>query len=237
MKQFLLDLFFPKRCVGCKKFGDYICADCFSKIEFFSSPACPNCLKFSIDGGAHPKCKTLYSLDGSTASVVYKGIIKRLVYQFKYNPYLSDLKSIIGELCYEGLIQNEAFFSILSEKPLLTCVPLSSKKLRQRGYNHAQLLMKLVASKLGLLYDDTIIYRVRQTKPQFGLKKEDRALNVKNAFAINKDSIERIKGETIFLVDDVATTYATMRECAKVLKRNGAKKVWGVIFAREQSSF
>lgn len=237
MKRFLLDLLFPKRCVGCKKFGDYICADCFSKIEFFSAPVCPICLRGSIDGGAHPKCKTSNCLDGSTASVVYKGIVKRLVYQFKYNPYLSDLKGVIGELFYEGLIQNEAFFSILSEKPLLTCVPLNSSKLRQRGYNHAQLLMELLALRFGLESYDTIIYRVRQTKPQFGLKKEDRSLNVKNAFAINKDSIERIKGETIFLVDDVATTYSTLRECAKVLKRNGVRKVWGVVFAREQSSF
>src|SRR5579859_6509560 len=87
-----LDLLFPKRCVACKKRGEYVCANCFSRISFAVSPRCLMCEKPSIDGLTHPVCKTSYSIDGCFSAVTYNGIIKKILYTFKYSPYLSDLK-------------------------------------------------------------------------------------------------------------------------------------------------
>lgn len=232
MKEFLLDLFFPKYCVRCKKIGDFICPNCFSYIEFSQFFLCPNCNKGSIDGATHPKCVTRYSLDGALSAVVYKGIIKKLLYQFKYQPYLTGLQNILGELLYEGLIQNEVFYSLLQKNPIVISVPQSQKKQKSRGYDHAGLLAENFAKKLGLLYRKDVLIRVKETKPQYQLKREERLLNLKGAFDINK-KVKEIEGKTILVIDDIATTFATLSECAKVLKKNGAKAVHGITLARE----
>lgn len=231
--QFLLDFLFPKRCVGCKNFGSYLCPDCFSKIEYLSQFVCPSCNKPSISGATHPTCKRKYDLDGASCGVVYRGIVKRLLYQFKYKPYVSDLKTIMGELLYEGLIQNETFFHVVQYQPVVISVPLHSNKLRIRGYNHAKLLAQVIARKLNLPFIDDILIRRRETKPQYNLDKKERVKNIKNAFDVNNKIKDRIINQRIVLVDDLATSFTTLSECAKTLKKNGAQNVWGVTFARE----
>lgn len=189
------------------------------------------CLRSSIDGGTHPICQKAFALDGASSAVVYRGIIKKLVHQYKYDPFVYDLKSIMTDLMYEGLIQHEAFVKCLTESPIVTAVPLSFKKYKKRGYNHAELLAKDFAIKFELTYIRCLT-RVKDTKPQYTLKKEERLKNIQGAFDLLANA--QIKGKSIFLIDDLATTYSTLRECAKVLKRNGASHVWGVTFAREE---
>lgn len=234
MKDFLLNLFFPKRCVGCKKFGSYICPSCFASIQFVTNFTCASCHKGSIDGAVHPVCRTKYGIDGVSSGVIYKGVVKRLLYQFKYKPYLSDLKNVMSELLYEGLIQNEAFYNLLNLKPVIFCVPLHAKKFRQRGYNHAALLAKIIAFKFNIQFIDNVLIRTKITKPQFDLNKEERIKNIKGAFLLNEKYKEVVKNQNVFLIDDLATSFTTLSECAKVLKHSGAKLVWGVTFAREE---
>ena len=229
----LLNIIFPKRCIGCKKFGDLLCPVCFAKIEFSTLHLCPLCNKRSIDGATHPGCRTRYTLDGLSSGVVYRGIVKRLVYQFKYQPYLSSLSEVIGKLLYEAIIQDEVAYNKLLATPLLVPVPLHSRRFKKRGYNHAELLARSLSLELDLpIYKDMLI-RVKETKPQFSLNREERYKNIKGAFVINKKYGEKIKGKNIVLVDDVATSCATLNECANVLKRNGAQSVWAITFARE----
>ncbi len=227
-----LDFLFPKRCIGCRKIGSFICSDCFSRIEYSSVYSCPECLRPSFNGLTHPKCIKRYSLDGVFPAVTYKGIVKKLLYQFKYSPYLSSLSGLLGEIMYEGLIQNESFNKVLASEPVIVAVPLSAKRQRQRGYNHAQLLAQDLGLKLGLKVEN-ILTRKIDTKPQYKLKKEQRQENIKGAFSMSHNIKLNLKNKTIILVDDIATTYATLKECAKVLKQNGAGKVYGVVFAKE----
>lgn len=229
---FLLDFLFPKRCVGCKKIGNFLCSDCFSRIEYTGSFSCPECLRPSFNGLTHPKCIKRYCLEGVFPVVAYKGIVKKLLYQFKYRPYLSSLSGLLSEIIYEGLIQNESFNDILASKPIIIAVPLSAKRQRQRGYNHAELLGKDLGIKLGLKVKNILIRKI-DTKPQYKLKKEERTQNIKGAFSMSHNIKSDFKNKTVILVDDIATTYATLKECAKVLKQNGARKVYGVVFAKE----
>src|SRR5690348_9191136 len=125
----VLDLFFPKRCVACRKRGEYLCTNCFAKVSYDISPRCLLCQRPCIDGLTHPVCKTLYSIDGCFSGVLYKGVIKKLLYQFKYQPNLSDLKIFLTELLYESLIQDETFVSCSSASShLYVPIPLSAKK-------------------------------------------------------------------------------------------------------------
>ena len=225
-----LDIFFPKRCVRCKKVGDYICSDCFARVSFDVRLICLVCGKNSIEGLTHPKCQGTYTIDGAFCGVVYKDIIRKLLYQLKYQPYLTDLKGVLTDLLYESLIQQQAFMSALFTNPILIPIPLSKKRLRERGYNQAAILAEGLATKFELPMQEILI-REKETKPQYGLSKEDRGENIKGAFGIKTKVLD---WKSAFLVDDILTTGSTLYEAAKVLKKNGFTKVWGITFAREQ---
>lgn len=233
MLEFVLDLIFPKRCVGCKKMGSYLCDVCLSRIELFTEFLCPMCLKHSITGETHPGCKTPLGLDGLSAGVVYKGVVKRLIFSLKFKPYVSDLKLTCGRLFSETISQNELFSRVLLQQPIVIPIPLSLEKLKKRGYNQAEFLGEYISDKFKLGIRTKILKRNKATIPQFKLNKLQRFRNVENAFSLDFRKKEIIKGSLILLIDDLSTSCATLRECAKVLKRNGAKKVYGVTFARE----
>lgn len=227
----LLDILFPKRCVGCRKSGEYVCSDCFANISFDVESICTVCNKASIDGKTHPVCMGRYTLDGAFAAVAYKGIVRKFIYQLKYRPFLTDLIPELTDLCFESLIQNENFANVLSQKSVFVPIPLSSKRLKKRGYNQAELLAKALGKKFGLEVF-SFLKRVKETKPQYGLKREERIENIKGAFEINaKFKIQNAK--VAILVDDVLTTGSTMNEAAKVLKKNGFDKVWGMALAKD----
>lgn len=225
-----LDFVFPKYCVNCRKIGDYICANCFSFISFDVVMICLVCNRQSIDGLTHPGCKTKYAIDGAFCAVAYKGIVKKLIYNFKYKPYLSDLKNCLVELFYESIIQQEIFQKAYESLPIFVAIPLHASRLRKRGYNHAKLLAEGLSKMLNLKLID-ILQRKKNTKSQFGLKLKDRKKNLKDAFILNTKYL--ILNTNIFLVDDILTTGSTLFEAAKILKRNGAKKVWGLTLARD----
>lgn len=239
-----LDFLFPKYCVNCRKIGDYICANCFSFLSFDVQMICLVCNKGSIDGLTHPGCKTKYAIDGAFCAVSYKGIVKKLIYNFKYKPYLADLKKSLVELFYESIIQQELFQNILGFSPILVPIPLSKKRLRTRGYNHAKLLAEGLSKSLNLNLLEAL-QRARETKSQFGLNLKDRKANLKDAFILNtsafpkastfdKSSADKsVDKANILLVDDILTTGSTLLEAAKVLKKNGARKVWGLTLARD----
>lgn len=227
----LLDLLFPKRCVGCKKSGAYICPNCFASISFDVESICTVCNKPSIDSKTHPVCRKTYTLDGAFAAVAYKGVIRKLLYQLKYQPYLTDLIPDLADLCYEALIQNELFVRLLKEKPIFVPIPLSSKRLKKRGYNQAEILAKELGIRFGVKVQ-SVLNRVKQTKPQYGLKREERQENMKDAFAIDtKIAVQNSK--VAILIDDVLTTGSTMQEAAKILKKQGFEKVWGIALAKD----
>ena len=108
------------------------------------------------------------------------------------------------------------------------------QKERERGFNQAEMIGKLVAREWGLKYIP-MLSRVRATPPMYGLNRRQRKENVEGAFKINSpitNSQMCTNWGTVILVDDVWTTGATMRECARVLKRVGVKEVWGLTLAR-----
>ena len=198
------------------------------------------CNRGSIDGLTHPICKTRYSIDGAFTSISYKGIVKKLVYQFKYKPFVSNLCNILVDLMYEGLIQKEQFIKIIEqlsiEAIVFVPIPLYKSRLKRRGYNQAQLLAEGLSKKLNIPTVDMLL-RVKNTRSQVGLERKKRIENISGAFSVNFNIPAFAKasaGEAnIFLVDDVLTTGSTLLEAARVLKRNGIKKVWGIALARD----
>lgn len=230
----LLDFLFPKYCVQCRKFGSYLCPTCFSYVAFAETGFCTVCQRAAIGGLTHPICKKSLTIDGVFSSLVYTGVVKKLVYQFKYKPYLVGLKPLLTDFFYEGLIQKETFYRLITQEGVLVPVPLHASKLRKRGYNQAKLLAEGLAQKLDMSVRD-ILERTRNTKTQVGFSQKERAENIKEAFRLKKGYEEKMKGvKSVFLVDDVVTSGATLKEVAKVLKKAGVVTVWGITLAHGQ---
>jgi competence protein ComFC len=213
--------------------GSYICPNCFTYIKFHEAGICIVCQRQAIGGLTHPVCQNKYTPDGVFSSLVYTGVVKKLVYKFKYNPNLTDLKTTLTDLFYEGLIQKEAFYKVNTQYSVLVPIPLFKGKLRKRGYNQSEILAKSLIGKLGLKVLNCL-ERVRDTKTQVGLKKEERETNIKGAFRIHNSKFKVQDFSQVFLVDDVMTSGATLKEAAKVLKKAGVGKVYCITLAHGQ---
>lgn len=235
-----LDLLYPPRCVICRSFlrtdessepdSLSLCSSCLSGFSRLVSPACPICSRPFLSGIKEDHvCEECLRkrpfFDKTVSPYLYDGRIMDAIHQFKYKgkPHiartLGPLLASFGEQWLAG------------EKDLVIMpVPLHRKRLRQRGFNQSLLLARYVARRLKGSIDFMSLHRIKDTAVQTGLKRDQRIRNVRKAFKV----LERnaVRGKKILLVDDVATTGSTLNECAKVLKKAGCDKVYGLVLAR-----
>lgn len=218
----ILNLLFPRRCVSCNKIGRYICRNCREKISFLKFQICPICRCPSLNGLTHPRCRTGFSLDGIYVPAHYSGPVKKALHLVKYR-FVSDL---IEELM-DILLNNLPVFLIQFD--YLVPVPLHPKREKDRGFNQSFLIASFLSKSLKVPVLSHLLLRKKYTAPQFGLKVKERNLNVKDVFQIHDP--QKMRNKKIILIDDVATTFSTLKECTKVLKRNGASSVFAVVLA------
>jgi ComF family protein len=164
-----------------------------------------------------------------------------------YGSYDGGLRDLIHMLKYEGVrpaanvlgrMLSEVFAALdpgIGETSLLLIpVPLHGSKMHQRGFNQAESIaraaLKLVDSKDRYRMHPGVLERVRATQSQIGLTRHQRRENLRGAFRVT--SSEEVSGCDILLVDDVFTTGTTVSECARVLRRAGARRVWVATVAR-----
>ena len=225
----VINFIFPLECLGCRAPGDFICDYCIKTCVGKPDLVCPGCALLSPVGGTHPGCLTAHVIDGifSAASFhtpfIHEGI-KYLKYK-NVRGLAATLVRIINEKLeaeFGSLLKNQEF--------VITYVPLYPSKQRRRGYNQSELLANALASMRSSMVQASLI-KTAETRDQVLLKKEERLENVRGVFRIAQDA--EIKNKNFLIVDDVCTTGATLKECAKVLKRNGAGIVWGVTVAKD----
>ncbi len=229
----ILDLLFPKRCVGCKKLDTYFCKNCISNI-LQTDLVCPKCEKLAIGGQTHPVCRRKYGLDGLWSLGIYQGYLREAIKQLKYGK-VKELAEILVNITVEYWVKYQPFVLDQIKKDrgvgwAVIPVPLHWWRGNDRGFNQSSLIGQTLSKKLGLAYCDAL-KRVRYTKPQVKLKGYGRHQNIRNAFAISPNC-QLQTTNSVLLIDDVWTTGSTLRECGYVLKRNGAKKVWALTLAR-----
>jgi len=215
----------------------YLCPACINDFIAIESPMCPRCgIMFASRTGGDHLCGEC--LGGGSAFLrvrsagVYTGTLLALIHQMKYHGR-SELSRPLGKLLFCTYTSHWESGEIDWIMP----VPLHPRKLRRRGFNQSQLLMaewpKYLSGKnreyrVAIGYDT--LRRVRWTAPQTGLGRRERKENIKDAFSLDDKS--RIRGCSILLIDDVFTTGATARECTRVLKRGGVKRVDILTLAR-----
>jgi ComF family protein len=220
----ILDIVFPKFCVGCGKEGVWICPKCQDKIILIKKPTCPKCMRLTKNGQFCDRCRSKSSLTGVVVAAYYgDGPLKELIHGFKYDG-LFDIKEVLGK--YLTLTLTEKF----KKQAVLIPVPLHKKRLAERGYNQSHLLATEVAKSINYQVLDKKLIRKKYTNPQVTFSGANRKKNIRDAFYwIGEDEID---SKTIILVDDVYTTGATLEECAKVLRNAGAREIWGLVLAK-----
>jgi ComF family protein len=234
-----INIVYPPRCHICGDFlGNddsenqpiFFCRACFSDFSQISSPLCPICgTPFIADSQEDHTCESCLRkrpfYEATYAGYLYRGAIMEAIHQFKYGEktFLSNSLGPLLSQFAKGLCEK-------SDNLLTMPVPLHPKRLRERGFNQSLLLARHVAEDLDTELDFLSLRRVRYTSPQTGLGKEERRKNVRAAFHV--ENPDAVKGMSILLVDDVATTGNTLNECARVLRKSGCKSVLCLVLAR-----
>lgn len=226
-KNYLLDLILPKECLGCGLEGAWLCPDCRRQTISLKSFFCPKCQKLNQNGEFCHACRKDSNLAGIIIAAHYqKGALKEAIHVYKYEGIWGELENYLAKLLIKRLTNH-----LPSGKKVIIPIPLHYKKQMERGFNQAERLARIISRKFNLPLETKAIKRIKETDSQANLKKKDRLKNIKGAFKIK--SAKNIKGRTILLLDDVATTGTTLNEAARVLKKNGARRVWGVVIAHD----
>lgn len=211
LASFLLDLFFPNFCLGCNRFDTLLCCNCYQKIQFLSLP-----VQLEIE-----PCY----LDQVITMARYEKIVKKLIIKLKYQS-LKKVGQLLGKMVVET--------TIFPQAELITAIPLSRKRLWQRGFNQAEVIARQISQQTGIKYLPLLI-RTKHTSPQAKIKNKNKRLNhLRDCFKLNPQlnlNINKIKSQSILLVDDVITTGSTLNTAAKTLKSVGFKKVHALTIA------
>jgi ComF family protein len=155
--------------------------------------------------------------------------LRELIHLLKYDGVLPTAKPL-GRLLAHSIA--ELRLSTTDSRPVLIPVPLHSSKRRERRFNQSELIARAALKYLpsDFKLDSHILVRERETRSQVGLDREARIQNMQGAFRVIAP--QRIAGRTVIVVDDVMTTGTTVSECARILKRAGAEKVFAATVAR-----
>lgn len=208
----------------------YFCESCRKGFSPIASPYCSKCgLPFvSREGEDHTCSGCLLErryFRKARAFGVYEGNLMEAIHLFKYGKKTS-LSQPLSALARETFFQ----FWDSNSIDLVISVPLHMKRLRERGFNQAHLLVRRWAKYEGIPLDGLTLSRRQWTEPQTNLSRAKRQKNIKGAFSVRHP--EKIKDQKILLVDDVYTTGATVNECARVLTKAGAEFVDVLTLAR-----
>ena len=207
----LLDIIYPPVCGICDKINKKnLCKKCEIKIK-----------PYQINEIEKIKNK---SFDYQIKILKYENIIRDKIINYKFNE-----KAYLYKTFAKIILKNKKIYGFLKKYDIIMCVPMHIKKKMLRGYNQSELIAKELAKKLQIEKQFNNLIKIKDTKKQSTLTKEQRKTNLKNAFQI-KD-IEKVKNKKVILFDDIYTTGSTVEECSKVLKRVGVSSIAVVTLA------
>jgi len=158
----------------------------------------------------------------------YESGLRELIHLLKYE-HVRPAAGVLGRMLAEVIQELAAEFN----EALVVPVPLHASKLRQRGFNQAEEIAKSAPKQLKtarLQLAPAVLERRRATETQTGLTRAQRLENIRGAFSVKQS--ERLRERDVILVDDVFTTGTTVSECARVVRRAGASRVFVAMVAR-----
>lgn len=230
----LISLLYPQACAICRQSVEnsadgVACHDCWKKTKIFSDrdTLCSKCGTFlrEFDRLIETVCRRCndHLYDSARAAGPYENALSAVVVHLKHAPSISKTprKHLI-----EALGRH-----FIGNTDLIVPVPLSKKRLFDRGFNQAAVLALILAKESGIALDDHSLIRTVHTQMhRAAMDRKAREMTVKNAFSVIRPKL--IAGKRVLLIDDVFTSGSTASQCAKVLKKNGAGSVNVLTLAR-----
>ena len=224
----LVALVFPHSCHLCGALLDSgddarLCQNCMQQLAFIQSPLCAQCgMPYNTLYRATDHCCSHCivsppSFDSARSLLRYRAPVPELLHRLKYHAESPSIGAI------EYLIKQKHPITLPEAPDLIIPVPLHKHRLKKRGFNQSLLLARLAFPDYRRKIALNLLLRVKNTTSQTGLSGVKRRRNVKNGFQVRNR--QALAGKTICLVDDVYTTGATVSECSKILKNNGASTV------------
>lgn len=209
---------FPRRCALCGKVvapDMPVCGNCESDLEYVKGSLCPHC------GREKKYCSCSFHrrfFEAQTAPFYYSGAAKRSIHALKFNGRTQNADGLARFMAQSVKENFEG-----AKFDFVCCVPLSEASYKKRGYNQSALLAKRIAKELGVPFEEKLLSRPFQGKEQKTLGGVERFGGVIGVFDCAENKI--IDNAAVLLCDDIATTGATLNECAKLLLLRGADKV------------
>lgn len=241
----ILHLLYPKRCPICdgvlrprdgvvfqageelrriSAAGYYpVCRACRERITYVKEPACKQCGK-PLEESRRELCgdcaRKNHEFIQGKALWVYKGAVKESIYRLKYG----NRREYAISYAQEMAIRYGSWIRRMQPEAIVP-VPLHRKRLRQRGYNQAELIAKELGRLLEIPVRTDLLVRCVNTRPQKELNDKERKNNLKKAFKIREDGVQL---ECVLLVDDIYTTGSTMNGAAQALKEAEVPRIYGI---------
>jgi competence protein ComFC len=219
-----IDWIYPPRCATCGKWGERWCDSCQQTVKLLAvTEICPLCGIPQPEAELCAECTTYHPVYTALRSWgSYEGTLRTAIHRLKYHSDIGLSETLARPLT--GLLRDLDW-----QVDLVTAVPLSSKRRRQRGYNQAALLARWVGLSAGVPFQPKALIRLRDTASQVGLHAHQRRENVAGAFQARSETAQ---GKKVLIIDDVTTTGATMQACAQALISAGANQIYGLTLAR-----
>ena len=214
---FLWDFLFPPHCPLCHAYVET------------RGAWCPQCLLRALQPHRLPLSVPMQAvLADAWAFGVYKDSLRDLIRHLKYQGKRSNLPYIETLLIEAGRLPQVQ--KLLAGIDLAIPVPLYPAKEKQRGFNQAERIFSSFLTRQNIPLR-ALLARTRPTRPMYALSEQERAANLKDAFAVIE--AKALQGKNILLVDDIFTTGGTMLECARVLRQAGADTVHAMVLASD----
>jgi len=221
----ILDVLYPPFCCYCGKIGDELCPVCFEGIEEILVNAICNFCGSPLDKKG--RCKYLarhkiFHFDQARSWALYNGPLKSALRKIKYARGFGLIKHLVFPLAVYISAWSINFDFIVP-------VALGNERKKERGYNQAERIARPVAKLLDKPIISNALARIRETRSQVGLNKDERQENVKDAFLARSELCEH---KNILLFDDITTTFSTLNASASALRSAGANSVYCFTVAR-----
>lgn len=204
-----MDIFFPQVCAICGNLNENsLCVKCTKILETFA--------KFEmIETKPHFENKNFQNF---MYVFHYEGVIRKLILDYKFHE-----KSYIYVSFVNFILKNKKIFEKLKSYDTIIPVPISKKRMKERGYNQSLLIARKLSKALNIESQENCLIKTKNIIEQSKLNREQRKQNIQNVYELKKEQI--LKDKKILLIDDIYTTGNTVNECCKMLQKAMPKKI------------
>ncbi|HES58129.1 MAG TPA: ComF family protein, partial [Firmicutes bacterium] len=207
----LIEVVLPTRCSVCQVVGaGVVCPQCLALLQPVGPYRCSRCGRCRTTPYASPDCGECHGRNIGVAAarscLVYNAAGRQLLADFKYSQRLGIGDELIRQMLEWLEPGLPALYGLPDiEAGIAVPVPLHRSRLLKRKFNQAEMIAERISAPLGLDCRPGLLYRVKDTKPQFGLSPQQRAENMQGAFAVPPGKKPRLKGRDVLLIDDLMT--------------------------------